>query len=71
MTSDHRAQLIDWMVEIQESYNLNHEALYLAVKLVDLYLERVPNVEVEELQLLAGTCIFISAKFEVRFLFFN
>uniref|UniRef100_A0A0B7A0X6 Cyclin N-terminal domain-containing protein n=1 Tax=Arion vulgaris TaxID=1028688 RepID=A0A0B7A0X6_9EUPU len=37
-----RAILVDWMVEIQENFELNHETLYLAVKLTDMYLSRVP-----------------------------
>ena len=36
-----RSLLVDWMVAVQESFELNHETLYLAVKLVDLYLSRV------------------------------
>lgn len=27
-----RSLLVDWMVEIQESFELNHETLYLGVK---------------------------------------
>ncbi|KPJ07105.1 G2/mitotic-specific cyclin-B3 [Papilio machaon] len=37
ITSWMRALLVDWMVEVQESFELNHETLYLAVKL-----ERIP-----------------------------
>ena len=35
-----RAILVDWLVEVQESFELNHETLYTAVKMMDLYLSR-------------------------------
>ncbi|XP_029164613.1 G2/mitotic-specific cyclin-B3 [Nylanderia fulva] len=60
-----RALLIDWMVEVQESFELNHETLYLAVKLVDLYLTKV-TVGKETLQLLGAASLFISSKFDER-----
>lgn len=61
-----RAVLADWMVEVQENFELNHETLYLAVKLVDIYLDRTEDtVEKDDLQLIASTAIFIAAKFDV------
>ncbi|XP_063617348.1 G2/mitotic-specific cyclin-B3 [Cydia splendana] len=73
ITSWMRALLVDWMVEVQESFELNHETLYLAVKLVDLYLTRssVKQVEKEhltkeELQLLGASALFIASKFDER-----
>ena len=35
-----RAILVDWLVEVQESFELNHETLYTAVKMMDLFLSR-------------------------------
>lgn len=60
-----RSLLVDWMVEVQESFELNHETLYLAVKLVDLYLgER--QLSKEKLQLLGAAALFIACKFDER-----
>lgn len=59
-----RSLLVDWMVEVQESFELNHETLYLAVKLVDLYLTKV-TVGKETLQLLGAASLFIASKFDV------
>ena len=59
-----RSLLIDWMVAVQESFELNHETLYLAVKLVDLYLTKV-TVSKETLQLLGAASLFIASKFDV------
>ncbi|XP_076041289.1 G2/mitotic-specific cyclin-B3-like isoform X2 [Oratosquilla oratoria] len=60
-----RIILVDWMVEVQESFELNHETLYLAVKLVDLYLSKVV-IKRESLQLVGSTALFIACKFDER-----
>jgi cyclin B len=59
-----RSLLVDWMVEVQESFELNHETLYLAVKLVDLYLDKI-IVGKETLQLIGAAAMFIASKFDV------
>lgn len=73
ITSWMRALLVDWMVEVQESFELNHETLYLAVKLVDLYMTRSSKTHPqqnrltkEELQLLGASALFIASKFDER-----
>lgn len=60
-----RALLVDWMVEIQESFELNHETLYLAVKIVDIYLSRM-EIQKDSLQLLGAAALFIAAKYDER-----
>ncbi|XP_062340110.1 G2/mitotic-specific cyclin-B3 [Osmerus eperlanus] len=60
-----RAILVDWLVEVQENFELNHETLYLAVKLTDLYLSACP-VNREALQLIGSTAMLIASKFEER-----
>ncbi|KAK2174850.1 hypothetical protein NP493_773g00000 [Ridgeia piscesae] len=60
-----RAVLVDWLVEIQENFELNHETLYLAVKLVDLYLSKA-RTKRERLQLVGATALFSSCKFDER-----
>uniref|UniRef100_UPI00398F3484 G2/mitotic-specific cyclin-B3 n=1 Tax=Pristiophorus japonicus TaxID=55135 RepID=UPI00398F3484 len=60
-----RAILVDWMVEVQENFELNHETLYLAVKLVDHFLATTVCMR-ETLQLLGSTAILIAAKFDER-----
>ncbi|XP_072937167.1 G2/mitotic-specific cyclin-B3 isoform X2 [Epargyreus clarus] len=73
ITSWMRALLVDWMVEVQESFELNHETLYLAVKLVDLFLTKSTKTQAEkdhltkeELQLLGASALFIASKFDER-----
>ena len=53
ITEGMRAILVDWLVEVQESFELNHETLYTAVKLMDLYLSKV--------------ILLVAAKFTVLF----
>ncbi|XP_018567373.1 G2/mitotic-specific cyclin-B3 isoform X2 [Anoplophora glabripennis] len=60
-----RSLLVDWMVEIQESFELNHETLYLGVKLVDMYLSRM-TVGKETLQLVGAAAMFIASKYDER-----
>ena len=64
LTSSMRAILVDWLVEVQENFELNHETLYLAVKLVDMYVSRVVTAK-ESLQLVGAVSLFIAAKFDV------
>ncbi|KAM7366500.1 hypothetical protein PAMP_015937 [Pampus punctatissimus] len=60
-----RAILIDWLVEVQENFELYHETLYLAVKMTDHYLSHTP-VHRDTLQLVGSTTMLIASKFEER-----
>lgn len=59
-----RAMLVDWMVEVQENFELNHETLYLSVKIVDLYLDKV-KISKDKLQLVGAAALFLSCKYDV------
>jgi len=65
ITETMRAILIDWLVEVQESFELNHETLYTAVKMTDLYLSK-KQVRKEDLQLVGATACLISCKVDER-----
>ncbi|XP_075214707.1 cyclin B3 [Lycorma delicatula] len=60
-----RSLLVDWMVEVQESFELTHETLYLGVKIVDKFLSKV-IIDKDTLQLVGATSLFIASKFEER-----
>jgi cyclin B len=63
-----RIKTVNWMVDLQESFELNHETLYLGVKLFDLFLDRSPTlVLANELQLIASAALFVASKFDVSF----
>uniref|UniRef100_A0A673Z7J3 G2/mitotic-specific cyclin-B3-like n=1 Tax=Salmo trutta TaxID=8032 RepID=A0A673Z7J3_SALTR len=65
LNKDMRGILVDWMVELQENFELNHETLYLAVKLMDHYLA-CSVIMRESLQLIGSTAMLIASKFEER-----
>jgi hypothetical protein len=65
ITEGMRAILIDWLVEVQESFELNHETLYTAVKITDLYLSK-KQIKKEDLQLLGATACLIASKVDER-----
>merc|ERR1712142_962213 len=60
-----RAILVDWLVEVQESFELNHETLYTAVKMTDIYLSK-KQVRKEDLQLVGATACLIACKIDER-----
>ena len=64
ITTDMRAILVDWLVEVQENFELYHETLYLGVKLLDHYLAN-NRVRRQNLQLVGAAAMFISSKIEV------
>ncbi|KAK9510026.1 hypothetical protein O3M35_004899 [Rhynocoris fuscipes] len=66
LNSSMRALVVSWMVEVQENFELNHETLYLAVKLFDLYLSKV-RITKDRLQLIGCASLFVSAKYDERY----
>ena len=65
VTKTMRAILVDWLVEVQESFELNHETLYTAVKILDLYMSKVV-VDKRDLQLVGATACLIACKIDER-----
>lgn len=65
ITDTMRAILVDWLVEVQESFELNHETLYTAVKMTDYYLSK-KQVKKEDLQLVGATACLIACKVDER-----
>ena len=57
--------LVDWLVEVQESFELNHETLYTAVKILDIYMSKMV-VNKEDLQLVGATACLITCKIDER-----
>lgn len=58
-----RAILVDWLIDVHKRYKLRPESLYLAISLLDRYLEcRITPRR--QLQLVGVTALLIAAKFE-------
>uniref|UniRef100_A0A3Q3FVD3 G2/mitotic-specific cyclin-B2 n=2 Tax=Kryptolebias marmoratus TaxID=37003 RepID=A0A3Q3FVD3_KRYMA len=65
LNAEMRAILVDWLVEVQENFELYHETLYMAIKMTDHYLSKTP-IQREMLQLVGSTSMLIASKFEER-----
>lgn len=63
ITEKMRAILIDWMLEVHLKFRLLPETMFLAVNLIDRFLERV-DVKKSQLQLVGMACLFIASKYE-------
>jgi hypothetical protein len=68
LTGGMRAILVDWLIEVQQNFELHHETLYLAVALTDLFLAQ-QTVSKDRLQLLGATALLVASKFEVYLTF--
>ena len=58
-----RRILVDWLVQVQIACELNHETLYTAVKMVDMYLAK-EQVKREDLQLIGAVACLVASKVE-------
>jgi len=60
-----RSKMIDWMIEVLSSYKCCDQTFFIAVHLMDLFLERT-NIqqEVSDLHLIGVTCMFMASKYE-------
>ena len=58
-----RGVLIDWLIEVHTRFHLLPETLFLAVNIIDRFLS-VRVVELEKLQLVGITAMFIASKYE-------
>ncbi|NXW51859.1 CCNB1 protein, partial [Nyctiprogne leucopyga] len=61
-----RAILIDWLVQVQVKFRLHQETLYMAVAIIDRYLQD-NAVSKRMLQLVGVTAMFIATKYEEIF----
>lgn len=59
-----RTVLVDWLVDVQLQYHLLQETLYLAVQILDRYLQAVPNVAKKYLQLVGVAAMYVASKYE-------
>ncbi|XP_047985012.1 G2/mitotic-specific cyclin-B2 [Leguminivora glycinivorella] len=64
ITGKMRATLIDWLVEVQRQFSLVLETFHLTVGIIDRYLQAVPNVQRDQLQLVGVTAMFLASKYE-------
>ena len=58
-----RGVLVDWLVEVHTRFHLLPETIFLAVNIIDRFLSS-RKVELEKLQLVGITAMFIASKYE-------
>ncbi|KAI8034180.1 G2/mitotic-specific cyclin-B3-like [Drosophila gunungcola] len=63
LTAGIRAILVDWMVVVQQSFGFNAETMYLAMKIVDLYLSR-KVIKRDQILLLGVVAYLIACKYD-------
>lgn len=66
LTSNMRATLLDWMMEVSEEFQLKRETYHISVNLVDRYLSLKHSIKKRHFQLVGVTSLYIAAKLDVR-----
>ncbi|VDN24820.1 unnamed protein product [Gongylonema pulchrum] len=65
MSKEIRTKVIDWYVLMQEDFELNHEVLYHAVKIFDLYLSATEKNK--DFVCIAAASLILASKIDVSF----
>ncbi|KAF5307167.1 hypothetical protein FQR65_LT00683 [Abscondita terminalis] len=63
-----RSVLVNWIVEVHESFKMTLETLHMSVAILDRYLQLNNNIGKQNLQLVGITSILIAAKYEEMYL---
>ena len=63
ITEEMRCIVVDWLVDVHRKFRMRMETLFIAVSLMDRYLER-NQIRKEIFQLVATASLFIAAKYE-------
>ncbi|GMG60241.1 unnamed protein product [Ambrosiozyma monospora] len=63
ITWEHRATLINWIVQVHERFNLLPETLFLTVNVIDRFLSR-RAISLSRFQMCGAMALFVAAKFE-------
>ncbi|KAL4469497.1 hypothetical protein ABPG74_004750 [Tetrahymena malaccensis] len=60
-----RAKMVDWMIEVMKSYKCTEETYFMAVRIMDSFLEKCKQKKSpQDIHLIGVTCIFIASKYE-------
>lgn len=64
VTPSNRSVVVDWLVEVQQEFQVMQESLYTAVGIFDRYLQENENVPRNKLQLIGATSLLLGCKYE-------
>ncbi|CAG9318154.1 unnamed protein product [Blepharisma stoltei] len=59
-----RAKLVDWMIEVLHSFHSSSRTLFLAVKLLDIYIANSSGLVPLDLHVIGVASMFIASKYE-------
>ena len=62
-TSDMRAVLVDWLIQVQHYLKLSQQTLYISISLLDTVLS-LRDVETDKLQLVGISAVYLGSKME-------
>ena len=62
--SEMRRTTVEWMLEVSHRSKMKRETIFMAVKMFDCGLDTIKDIGAANGQLLAVTCLFMSAKYE-------
>ncbi|XP_047333529.1 G2/mitotic-specific cyclin S13-7-like [Impatiens glandulifera] len=64
MSVKKRAILVDWLIEVQQKFELTMETLYLTINIMDRFLSSEPKTERDEFQLVGIGAMLMASKYE-------
>lgn len=64
VTPKMRSVLLDWINEVHHQFSLESETYYMAVAMIDRYLQAESNTSRKYLQLVGVTALFMASKYE-------
>lgn len=70
LTSMDRALVIDWLVDVHKCLRLTHETLYMATKLLDMFLSR-KVVRKDMIQMVGAAAMLLASKYDVSILIYK
>ena len=65
MTTKHREIVVRWLIQLNYHFKLTSDTLYNAVTFFDIYISKC-QIKLQELQLYAAVCYWMSAKVDTR-----
>jgi hypothetical protein len=65
LDSETRTKMVDWMIEVLTAYNSDNQALFLAIHVMDSYINKcTKKLTNEDIHLVGLTCMYIASKME-------
>jgi hypothetical protein len=63
ITRDHRAVMIDWMIEVMTTFKCADQSLFIAASLMDRYFNVVKGLKLRDLHIIGVSAMFSASKY--------